>query len=211
MKEPTNSPGRIHIFVNGILTMPGAVGNWNAHAVTHCICYHNIYAEALEYMALPSITRWLFQGMRANKLRKKLQRYIHQGWDLVLVGHSNGCAVILDALRLLDWPIVRELHFFAPACSEDCRTNGINHALRNDLLGKLHVYVGLKDWALWCADNILGRMLGYGVMGRRGPQFVDDTIPNVSHRVITHVRDDFGHSDWFSEDAFSRTMHMVLE
>jgi len=204
---------RVYVFVNGVMTWPGRAGNWNSRAAVHCICYHDTFAITLEYLTLPSITRFLFQRQRAFKLAKKIQQFIHKrGWDLYLVGHSNGCDVILDCLRMLDWPRVEELHLISGACEASFALNGLNGALRNNMVGKVHYYIAAKDWPLWVADTWAGWSFGYGThpLGRSGPLNLDEDIPSVDKRVVCHVRDDFRHSSWFAEGNFVRTMDLVL-
>lgn len=203
---------RVFVFINGILTWPGSVHNWTARAEVYFQCYHEQFAVTMEYLTLPSITRFLFQRMRARKLQEKIQQFIHRrGWEIVLVGHSNGCDAILDCLRIMDWPRVEELHLISAACDEDFDRNGLNQALCKNLIGKVHWYRGGKDWALWFAHNWFSkRVLGYGTLGRTGPTNLDPLIPQIDKRIIAHEREDFGHSSWFTENNFARTMGMIL-
>lgn len=209
----------VHIWVNGIATLPGnpfsrSVRNWNSRAHTHCVCYHKLHSDYLEYLTLPSFSRLMFQGLRADRLRSKFQKFVHKGWKLVGIGHSNGCDVWLDALERDGYPRIEELHFISPACDEDCSRNGVNHMLRTNMLGKLHWYVAEDDWVLWLAYKfrILTRPFGYGFMGAPGVGLknLDMDIPSVDKRVIRHSRDDFGHSSWFKTENFHRTLGLIL-
>lgn len=189
-----NPDRTVFIFVNGILTMPGASDNWNGKAVTWTHLHTPFRAEKVEYLVRP-IGRILGQRKRAEKLAKTLTFYA--GWSIVLVGHSNGCDVILDALASLDWPRIEELHLVSAACEADFNENGLNKYPA--AIGRVCVYVAGKDWALTLAKSQLGRLLGYGALGKTGP-----VNARRAPEVIT--RPEFGHGDWFTPTHLNDSM-----
>ncbi|MEN8134312.1 MAG: alpha/beta hydrolase [Thermodesulfobacteriota bacterium] len=185
------------IFVNGILTLPGESDNWNGKAVTWTHLNTPFRAEKVEYLVGP-ISRVLGQKKRARKLIKTLRFY--QGWRIILVGHSNGCDVILDALRKMDWPRIERLHLLSGACEADFDKNGLNEA--GTRIGSICVYVAKRDRALRLADTITGRLLGYGALGKSGP--INPALP-----VETVAEPKFRHSDWFKAEHFKTTMQKL--
>lgn len=187
----------VYILVNGILTFPGESDNWNGKGVTwvHLNTPHK--AEKIEYFVGP-ISRVLGQKERSRKLIKTLTYY--QGWDIVLVGHSNGCDVILDALSEMGWPRIEALHLISAACEADFNKNGLN--VNQGQIGQVHVYMAAKDWALQLADTFTGRLFGYGALGKSGPI-------NDERWVATFYEPQFGHSDWFHDDHFETTMRAL--
>lgn len=208
-------PRRILIFVNGILTWPGNSRDWNSRAVTWVhsslgLCHGtrvidlDCRAEKVEYFCGP-IGRALGQRKRAAKVIELLDAYL--GWDIILVGHSNGAAVILDALQTAGWPRIDSLHLVSAACEAHFDANGLNAALLRDRVKKVCVYCGGCDRALHIAHSLIGRFLGYGVLGLHGPMGVD---PDVTDRVGTVTWPNFGHSDCWHPANFNRTMaHFV--
>lgn len=188
---------KVCIYVNGIMTMPGDAKNWNRRAVTHTHLHTNARAESLEYLVGP-LSRVLGQKKRANKLLKKIRWY--SGWEIVLVGHSNGADVICDALRQINDSGVKEVHLFAPACEADFQKNGLNEAG----LEKVRVYIGEKDKALKWASLKPARWLGYGTLGKTGPINVRE---DLDVKTITR---NFSHSEWWEKDEFNATMYELL-
>lgn len=191
-------PGKtVFILVNGILTFPGESDNWNGKGVTSIHLHTPHRAEKIEYFVGP-FSRVLGQKERARKLIKTLSYY--QGWDIVLVGHSNGCDVILDALVEMGWPRIEALHLISGACEADFNKNGLN--ANQGQIGQVYVYVAGKDWALRLADTFTGRLFGYGALGKSGPV-------NAERWVVTVCEPEFGHPTWFDDDHFETTMRML--
>lgn len=192
----------IFLYVPGILTVPGHADNWTGRAVT---ATHNRtnpfqkgpcqnFAEKVEYLSSP-LTRPLWQRHRANKLARTLSFYSPDEWRRVLVGHSNGCDVILDALAAENWPVISELHLIAGACSADFQATGLLHAQERGDVGRVFCYTGGRDLPLKAAGSFFGRMLGFGTLGSDGPS---NYKPYVTHRIH---QPDFGHSSWFKTES----------
>lgn len=115
--------------------------------------------------------------------------------DLV-VGHSNGCALIHQATHLIDeqtviTPKVRAI-YIAPALYRD--------APKAQCVTRCKVLASTKDWA--CRSAWLMRPLGWGPMGACGP-----TAPGYD----TELRTDMRHSEWFSDDALKRVTEPEIE
>lgn len=188
------------IYVCGILTAPGESSNWTGRAVTWTHLHSQHCAEKVEYFVGP-VGRAFGQRNRAAKLVRTLSFYADRNWRIILVGHSNGCDVILDALRAMRPapPRIDALHFLSPACEENFRVNGLN-----DLADRIHsvsVWIAEGDVPLLLANSWAGRLVGFGGLGRVGP--VEATCrPKV-------YRGPGGHSHWFAPGEFDRTMRRL--
>jgi len=191
----------VTFFVNGILTFPANSRDWNYRAVVWTQVRRDGHAQAVEYFCGP-IGRAFGQKKRAAKIAELLLAY--QGWEINLVGHSNGCAVILAALdSLLVYPQIKAIHLVSAACEADFNFNGLNEAIENGKVEKVCVYRGAKDLALRIASGSLGKLLGYGVLGLIGPQNVSESAKD---KVGVITWSDFGHGTCFEPQHFEKTM-----
>lgn len=198
----------VYIVVNGILASPGDARGWTDRAVTwlHNEAEVNVQAEKFEYFA-SALTRRIRQQAHAEDLAALIRRY--SGREIHLVGHSNGCDLILRALRLTTTG-VRSVHLIAAACDEDFDRNGLNEDLVSGQLGNVHVYTspddGVLKWAARPSRWLLGWAgLGYGLLGLVGPKF--EARPEL---VTRDDRPGYGHSTWFSDEHFVETFKLIL-
>lgn len=185
---------KVFIFVSGILTNPGDAHGWTDRAATWIQTNTGDFSEKFEYFSF-ALTRRIHQAARVRNVVQLINRYCHFT-EVVLVGHSNGCDIILRALKHRALA-VREVHLFAAAAEADCRKNFLNHATRENKKLEAFLYVSQGDQVLGIAARIshilfgwLG--LGYGTLGCDGPN-------HVFHPQRTHVirRDEMDHCDWF--------------
>lgn len=188
---------RVYILVNGIMNWPGDWKDWNVKAcplvnALAAVNKWNMVADRLEYFCGP-IGRAFGQRRRARKLKRMVEAY-RGTHDLVLVGHSNGCDLVLDALKMMGWPRVEELHLFSGACQADFRKNGLNDAIVDGRVGHVSVYVAGKDVWLRLAHTLVGRWLGYGTLGLSGPT---DMSAAAQVKVELFTEPSFGHSTWW--------------
>lgn len=202
-------PKTIWIAVNGIRTIPGDEKDWNlrfgvwidqnAPDDTRC--------HAVQYFCT-AIGRALGQRKRCLKVMNLLG--VYQGWNINIVSHSNGCAVALEGLALAGWPRVNEIHLISGACEKDFNKNGLNTALINGRVGKVVVYVSGKDKALKFAAQPLAKLLGYGVLGLKGPTNVN---PVLGPGRVSVINDgpwlNYGHSGCWEESQFNDTCEMI--
>jgi len=193
---------RVFIYVNGILTFPGRSSNWTGRAVTATHLLTQARAEKVEYLSFPTLTRLLGQRRRVNRLIRTIGFY--RGWKITLVGHSNGAAVIADALKRLDWYPIDEVILFSPACDADMERNGFAAALREKRLSRVRIYIAGKDWALRLAMSFLGKLCGYGSLGLTGPRHF------VSPAVQVVEKPNWNHSEWWTDTNFPWTMGEIL-
>lgn len=192
------------IFVPGILTFPGDGRNWSGRAVSWTHNHSGACAEKVEYFCGP-IGRAFGQRERSRKLFHTLDQY-RDNWNITLVGHSNGAAVILDCF---DYPCpqIHSLHLVCGACESSFHANGLNDRLQKDDIGQIAVYVAGKDMMLALAHSWAGRFLGYGILGLHGPKHVS---PMIADRVRTITWPAFGHSDCWSDDYLDETLENFL-
>lgn len=194
----------VYIFINGIMNNPGCSDNWTDRAVTwmHTNTLPNVIpSEKFEYFTGPLLRR-VFQQYRANKLTRMLSFYFAKGYEVVLVGHSNGCDIICRVLAEVEHP-VKEVHLIAAACDEPVYEPG--------MVGDLFVYIGGQDKAMKLArfsKKLLGKLhLGYGSLGGMDPKLARDKFGE--EHVVYHPS--FGHSTWFEKGPiFDMTMMTIL-
>lgn len=190
---------RVYVYVCGIFESPGQWHAWPARAVTwtHVNAPYD-RAEKFEYFT-GLFLRTLGQEERAGKLAKMLSFYLAANWQVVVVAHSNGADVALDALAILNYPPLERMHLFSAACDADCEKSGLSR-VRAD---SVHVYRAWNDWALEIAGTPLGYALGFGTLGRDGPLNGSRALAPI------HVIDEpgYGHNDWFQKGPrFELTM-----
>lgn len=198
----------VYIVVNGILTNPGDARAWTDRAVTflHSADSVDVQAEKFEYFA-SALTRRFKQQRHADDLAALIRNY--NGREIHLVGHSNGCDLILRALSITHTSIA-SIHLIAGACDEDFDRNGLNEDLACGQLQHVHVYTSPDDCVLKYAGRasrlLFGWLgLGYGLLGLVGPKFV-----TRAERVWRYDRPGFGHSTWFAEENFANTFNLIL-
>jgi pimeloyl-ACP methyl ester carboxylesterase len=220
--SPIHSPIAFFL-VNGINTFPGSSKNWNGRGVTWLHIHKPEFprkAEKIEYLCGP-IGRAFGQRMRAHKLYKTIIRYhlildelkVAGDWERVVVGHSNGAAVILAMLRDYPcWPVIDHLHLVCGACEADFEKNGLNQWLAAGRIRRVTVYVAGRDMMLRLAHTWPARLLGYGVLGLHGAVNVDRAF--LENGRVREIRTapwcNYGHSDCWSDQNFDATMRQFV-
>lgn len=196
------SARHVLVFINGILAAPGDSEGWTDRAVTWSHLHTPFRAEKLEYFT-GALTRRLFQQGRAEKFARMLERYAAAGFTFSLVGHSNGCDLILRIARILAGSrTIRHVHLVAAACEANFSAmGGLNDLLLDGAVGRVQAYCSRADRALAFArvtSALLGPFgLGYGSLGLVGPLDVRD---DVRERVSVIDRPGYGHSTWFADE-----------
>lgn len=194
---------RIYFYINGIMNKPENATGWTDRATTWTHVNRSddfCFAEKLEYFVDPFFRRRKQQKL-AQKFAKRISFYESDEWDIYLVGHSNGCDIILRILKLLDNnQIIKEIHLVSPACCSDFEKNGILDYIRLEKVGKVKVYIAGSDKAMKVAtlsSKLFGFIgLGYGDMGGMNPNHLRTII---GQRNVIYEKD-YGHSTWFMED-----------
>ncbi len=185
-----------YIFVPGILNLPSSASAWTDRAVTWIHVRQACeVAEKFEYLALP-LSRRLLAERRAQQLAALMERYPIDTFSIVLVGHSNGCDVILRALWRAKRP-ANFVHFFAPAIAVNPRQHRLVRQIREGRIGFLHLHLAARDRVL--TDSFLGGAKHDAVRA----QFADE------HHTTVRSMPGFGHSTWWSPAHFEQTMRLV--
>lgn len=99
----------------------------------------------------------------------------------IAIGHSNGCAILLEAARM--GAPFRQMVFLNPALDAD-----INLPIQVD---KLHVFHNPTDKAVWLADRLLFHK--WGDMGRDGYKGADARVKNYDLEALFGYEGHSGH------------------
>lgn len=197
---------KLFVFINGIYNFPGDIRNWVGRAVTYVNSKTPHKAEKIEYFS-SIITRALQNKKRAHKLYKTLSYY--RNWEINLISHSNGADVIIDCLNMYkDWPNINNIHLVAPACERDFNKNNLNELLSYSRVNSCYIYLCGEDRPIKFTSNILGKILGYGNLGKYGPKNIDNSIIYRVKIIKDSPWDKYGHSDCFESENFEKTMEL---
>jgi predicted alpha/beta hydrolase family esterase len=202
---------RAYIFVNGIRTSATDIECWHFEAERWVeLNMPGAIADTYHYEC-GALTRWLGQPDRVKTCAALLRKFVRPDIELIAVGHSNGCAVLVDALRQnRDIPLA-ELHLVAAACDADFKRNGLNYARLTGQVRQVNVYWSRSDkvlqWARasWRLLHWMG--LGYGYLGLVGPQHAmpaSESCPLNSFEMWG-----FDHSTYWWPQYFERTMRAI--
>lgn len=202
----------VFFTVPGVRTPPNSDKNWTGKMVSAILRRapelqrdfgaSAVAAEKVEYHTLAAF-RWLSHKSRVHRLRRTMDQY--PGWRIRIVAHSNGANIVLDALRESNWAhAVEMVDLISPACESDL-------SYLAPRLGKelkmLRVWIAQKDLPLKFAATPIGRLLGYGSLGKDGIKGIPHT---KKKHTATLYRKTFGHSSWFLDEHFDETVEKIL-
>jgi pimeloyl-ACP methyl ester carboxylesterase len=201
----------IFILVNGINTPPGDPKDWNKRACSWVHLNTPFKAQCDEYWTT-ALTVPFRKWQRARVLADLIRQF--RGWRVILIAHSNGAWVVVNALQLLKWTVpIAELHLVSGACDANFVRNGLNFGLVTYGIEFCAVYIAGKDMAMRIEDTIAGRSL-FGItskpLGLAGATNLDAKVASNPKRFQTIVKDDYGHSSWWLPDNFDSTMRMLV-
>lgn len=194
---------RYYILLPGIRTNPKDWSNWSVRMASDINLKTDSKAEEFRYLAL-ALTPKSRQDERARYVAGLAHRAFEAGYTPVLVGHSNGCEVIRQALPHLGC-VVGEVHLIAGATDADWKRGGWSTAIQEGKVGKVYVYTGSRDMVLRYVAAA-GAFLGYGRLGFTGPQNVS---PGLASRVVTTISD-HDHCSWFHAENYPKTFALVV-
>jgi hypothetical protein len=187
-------PQRTIIFtINGIESDPSNLHGWTDDFVTSLNVNSPDWVQVEKFEYLVRVwNRWFKQGGLAKELIAKIKYYLEAGYRVVLVGHSNGCDLIVRALKEVR---ADSIHLFAAAAWE----KDFVAAIEEKMVRKIHLYGSPDDYALKTA-SLTGRFLkfisfgklGYGSMGLKNA--LAERYPDI---VTDHSIKGYGHSTWF--------------
>lgn len=204
-----NRQKKVLICINGIRVDPGAADGWTDRAVTWLNCRFSddpnllVVGEKFEY-ACNALTRRIHQASRAQAIAKMIGFYSRSGFEVTLVGHSNGCDIIARVLDQVEG--VHSVHLFAAAAD----AIDFENAIREEKVQIVHLYGSPNDSALKIAGvsrTLFGWLgLGYGSLGRNGAQLAG----RFPTQVFNHEDPTQGHSTWFTRgEQFESTMRQI--
>ena len=203
----------IYFCVNGIQNWPGNPKNWNKRGCTWLHLNTPFKAQCDEYFTT-ALTVWIKRQERAKTLAALIRQFA--GWRIIIVAHSNGGWVAVNALNLLKWQIpIAALHLVSGACDGNFTRNGLNDGLKTGVLSFCGVYIAGKDKAMRVEETLAGRCL-FGIypgdkpLGLGGATQVWSGVANNPSRFKTVTQDDYGHSDWWLPANFDGTMKYFL-
>lgn len=204
--------------INGILTHPGHTENWTTR-MNSWINRHTpdgVVSDRYEYFC-DIFFRNVRQRQRADEIAREVGGYRRAGYEVNLVGHSNGCALVGEVLNACGQE-VNSVHLFSPAAEDEVFAD----CIREGLVKRIHIYGSKNDRALRWAQRLgpvakwfpwTGR---YGTLGLRGAEFAG-WFPLV---VADHSNDTYDHGTWFdarpvpgqfAETIFGSTMEMLMK
>lgn len=195
----------VYLLINGINSNPGDAHGWNRRMASEINETTPYKADAFVYFS-DTIFRRMFQNARVADLCKVIESYLRSGFEVNLVGHSNGCDIISRILLKRRYNL-SQIHLIAGACEADCNKNGINKAIESGRLDQAFIYKSATDTALIKARRTSFLQwfgLGYGFIGLSGPE-------NPGPDVFTVTRDGYDHSTWFDGRHFKKTTDLILE
>jgi len=197
----------IWFVVRGNAGSPSNFVEWEYLSRDYIIQNLAVPAVAVSY-ATTFATVWRNRGMRAQRFAKILNGYTTRDWRVNIMAHSEGSVVGTDALRLLGWPRIENLHLVCGACDHDFQKLGLNDALRKERISAIHTWQAGRDTAMQFESLAIGRIL-FGIhrpLGLDGPTNVSQQYANLVHEHWESPWDSYGHSDCWLPQNFNRTM-----
>jgi pimeloyl-ACP methyl ester carboxylesterase len=208
----------VYLVVNGIANLPDNVDGWTDSMILGCAALGR-YGDKYEYFT-SFITRWIRQGNRAKKVARLIDKWQKLGKVPVLVGHSNGCDLIIRALRIT--PTKGAIvHLISAAAEPDFEKNGLAAALNDGRVERVYIYMAGKDsalskyapasrvacaplnWAIRLFNPKYGG-LGFKSLGTIGPK-------NYPALKVDITREpNYGHSTWFTPENFPKTLQAII-
>lgn len=202
---------RYYLFINGINTdVEEILLNWNYRAERWVEDRTPDRADTYAYK-VKTFTRWLKQGEHIDKAAACLTGRSHAKDDLILVGHSNGCAIAAGVLAKYPQIGVTELHLIAAAVDDSYDTNGLNECVARGQVGTIYLYCSTADEALKWARKThwihwLNSRWGYGSLGLTGPSAMTE---ESRKRTTVYWHENFNHSTYFDAGNFDNTMRSI--
>lgn len=203
---------RVYILVPGILTSTSDASSWCVRMSDDImrICRStSACATEFRYFSGP-FTRRIKQRRHAVELASVIESWGRAGFEIVLVGHSNGCDLIERAVRL-SGSRIRSIHLIAAASKRDFCAAGYIERILSGSIGEISIHFSKSDSILsrfgkWSGIfSVFG--LGYGRLGELGPINVPEMMRG--ERVRHVERHYMGHSDWFNEANYLNTLEEI--
>jgi pimeloyl-ACP methyl ester carboxylesterase len=202
------------LYENGINSIPSTWTFWPNRAIAWTNKNTPFKAQSLEYLA-GAITGHFRHKTLAAQFADLLRQYSVQDWDIHIVGHSNGCRIVVEGMQAAGWPKVKSVHLLCGAVDGNFARNGLGFALTTGKIGTVNCYMASADLAMRIEDNMLGRWL-FGVrtkdkpLGLTGPQNVTPFLKQ-NNRVTETWWAGYGHSTCWLDQNFDKTLNLIMK
>jgi hypothetical protein len=215
------------MLFNGINTRTGDLKSWHFRAEDFIENTPPYWQAGTYHYFVTALFRWLRQKFHIAQALIKVSRRSRPEEKIILVGHSNGCDIIVGIIKkLLDVKKhqkpeetqaqselkIAEIHLVAPATEHDFEKNGLNEAVKCGIVGKIFVYISPDDqwlriakWTKWISYVYAG--WGYGFLGLVGPKNV---APETKSVLTEYKFAGFRHNTYFSDKYFERVMKLTM-
>lgn len=199
----------LYIVIPGIYTSTQKHFDWYVRLAEDIMRRGEGFPVALEYRYN---TCAFFRRMQQHKRAQEIANIIESwdGFNIVLIGHSNGVDLIQRALSIAKSK-VDKVFAFGAATYSDLQITGFYKAFKEGRLNNLFVYASKKDAALKYAANLSNLFsflgLGYGLLGYYGANNIPETFKNKVENIF---KNDFRHNDYFSK-FYSYSLNEILE
>lgn len=140
----------------------------------------------------------------ASRVDALLKQYAEKGWDINLIGHSNGCTIIYKALRKSEYTAnVKNVVFIAPALdtSIDFPTNTIKYHVMYSPFDMPTKVAKIINYLPGLSNLCWGNM---GAVGSTTPQQgLTNYNVNALYFTLSGKRKVFGHSTFFDHEVLT--------
>lgn len=206
----------VYILIPGIRTNANIFSLWTHYAVNWINRKTDCNTKAVEFDYHCNIlNRFIAQRRRSTELSNLIGGYRNDGYRVIVIAHSNGCALV--AMVLLMNNIIDYAHLISPAAF----AKDYSRAFRQNVIKKVFVYGSDTDGALLISKKstfltsifsffstlIGGPSLGYGTLGLDGPKFEKDNPLFVKDCSING----YGHSTWLDDDHIDDTLSLIMK
>jgi pimeloyl-ACP methyl ester carboxylesterase len=183
----------------------GDISQW--HLVAERIVENNGWGTADQYSYhVPIVLRGFKQSHYVSAVAACLWERRHLDERRYVVGHSNGCAIILAALAENPELTADEIHLFGAAVSGNYDENGLNALMNTGQVGRVVWYCSTSDWALkWAKGTAWIRWVAarwaYGYGGLSGPSgMMGAAVFGTRHEFYKG----FGHGTYFQDGRLTK-------
>lgn len=181
---------RHFLSIPGINADVGSVDNWPQRFCRRVEREGRGYADCFIY-GVGAFDQGFWLNKHKNQVARIISDWIKPGDELVVVAHSRGCLLALEALKAFPNLGAFRLHLLNAAAAADCEENGLNLLVNRGQAREVFVWTSQNDEALKVAPWV-----GMGQLGLVGPQNMTTETHNRT-RVIPD--DTCGHSTLLTE------------
>jgi len=208
--SPKTKGARVYILLPGIHTKPSDNNNW-APAMASAIGITYDTAKAEEFRYYSSLFHKNGMKERVGFVIDLCHRWWSAGYEVVIVGHSDGCEIVRQVL--IEGPsIFKAAHLIAGAVEADFKENGLLKVIEDNKVETIFCYVSKGDkvidkWARASIRFLSWLKITFGTLGFDGPKNVPEEM--IGSRVVIIERMSLRHSEWFSGVNWQSTFNSI--